>query len=174
VEKDVDVAFAKGGVMVVLTQARKSGQVRRLGFSAHSEAAALAAMDRFDFDSILLPINFATFTQGQFGPTVLARAREKGMSVLALKALARQKWPPHAPERQRYGKCWYQPLTDPREQGLALRFILSQPVTAAIPPGEGELFWRAVEIAAPFVPLAAEEMQQPRTIAAKLDPIFRT
>ena len=43
VEKDVDAVFAKGGAMEVFSAARKSGQIRHLGFSAHSEAAALAS-----------------------------------------------------------------------------------------------------------------------------------
>lgn len=175
VTKDVDAAFSKGGVMEVLAAAKKSGQVRHLGFSAHSMAAALAAIDRYDFDSIMVPINFATFYQGHFGPTALAKARDKGMSVLALKALARQKWPKDAPapERKQYLKCWYQPLTDLHEQELALRFTLSQPVTAAVSPGEEELFWRAVEIAAKFQPLSEEETQQLKTMAAKLDLLFQ-
>ena len=50
---------------------------------------------------------------------------------------------------------------------------LSQPVTAALPPGEEDLFWRAVEIATRFQPLNAEETQQLKTIASKLDPIFQ-
>lgn len=172
VAKDVDVAFGKGGVMEMLIEARKSGQVRHVGFSAHSVAAALTAMDRYDFDSILLPVNFATFHKGNFGPTVLAKAAEKGMSVLALKALARQNWPADAPERKQY-RCWYQPLTDPVEQDLALRFTLSQGVTAAIPPGEESLFWRAVEIASDFRPITPEENDRLRTMAQKLEPVFR-
>ena len=170
---DVDVAFGIGGAMEVLIAAKRSGRARHLGFSAHSVEAALAAMDRYDFDSILLPINFATFYAGNFGPTVLAKAKEKGLSVLALKAMARQKWPDDAPERQQYPKCWYQPLTDPKEQELALRFTLSQPITAALPPGEEALFWRAVEIAGAFKPLTEEETGQVKVMAEKLDPIFR-
>ena len=76
-------------------------------------------------------------------------------------------------KRQQYPKCWYQPLTDPKEQELALRFTLSQPITAALPPGEEALFWRAVEIAAAFKPLTEEETGQVKVMAEKLDPIFR-
>jgi len=173
VAKDVDVAFAKDGVMEVLAEARRSGQVRHVGFSAHSVEAALAALDRYDFDSILLPINFATFFQGHFGPTVLAKAQENGASVLALKALALQKWPNDTPKPHAYPKCWYQPISDPHEQELALRFTLSQPVTAALPTGDEGLFWRAVEIAAKFEPLTAREAEHLRVIASKLDPIFQ-
>ena len=172
ITKDIDVAFGKGGVMEVLHAAKKAGQVRHLGFSAHSIEAAVAALERYDFDSVLLPVNFATFYQGHFGPTVLAKAKEKGVSVLALKALARQQWPQNAPERKLYGKCWYQPLTNPAEQELGLRFTLSQPVVAALPPGEEVLFWRAVEIAMNFLPVTEEETRKLKAMAAELDPVF--
>jgi len=79
VKDDVDVVFAKGGAIEVFLEAEKQGRIRYLGFSAHSEQAALAAMDRYDFDSVLLPINFATFYKGDFGPRVIAAAKSKGM-----------------------------------------------------------------------------------------------
>jgi len=60
----------------------------------------------------------------------------KGASRLALKAMAKQQWPENHPDRKKYEKCWYQPLTDPGQIELALRFTLSQPVTAALPPGK--------------------------------------
>ena len=172
VEEDVDVAFGKGGAMEVFIEAKKSGKVRHLGFSAHSHKAALAAMDRYDFDSILFPINFATFYKGNFGPAVIKRAREKGMAILALKGLARQQWPDDAPLREKYDKCWYQPLTDAEEQRLGLTFTLSQPITAAVPPGVEELFFRAVDIAMKFKPLSGHENEKLKMLAAKLNPIF--
>jgi predicted aldo/keto reductase-like oxidoreductase len=172
VKKDVDAVFASGGVMEVLIALKKAGQLRHLGFSAHSQEAAFAAMDRYDFDSILLPINFASYFHGNFGASVIAKAREKGMSVLALKGLARQNWPGDGPERKKYGKCWYQPLTDPHEQDLALRFTLSQPIVAAIPPGEESLFWRAVDIAADFRPITEQETSELAALAKTLNPVF--
>jgi len=171
-EKDVDAAFARGGAMEVFIEAKKSGRVRHLGFSAHSVEAALVAMDRYDFDSILFPVNFATFYRGNFGPRVISRAQQKGMACLALKALARQKWPGNAPLREKYPKCWYQPVTDPVEAEQALRFTLSQPITAAIPPGEESLFRLAIDLAMKFKPLTPEQNDSLKTLAGDLDPIF--
>jgi len=54
----------------------------------------MAMMDRFDFDTILFPVNFTTWNAGNFGPQVLARAQEKNMGILALKAMAKGPWPP--------------------------------------------------------------------------------
>lgn len=172
VQKDVDAAFAKGGAMETFLEAKKQGRVRYLGFSAHSEEAALAAMDRYDFDSILLPINFATFYKSGFGPRVIEAAKSKGVARLALKALARQQWPKDDPMRKQYPKCWYQPLTDRDEAKLALYFTLSQPITAAIPPGEESLFRMAMELAMGFRPVSQQEKQTLQQMAQSLNPIF--
>lgn len=172
VEKDVDPAFAKGGAMEVLIQARKSGRIRFLGFSAHSTEAAFAAMDRFDFDSVLFPVNFAAWLKGGFGPEILQRAREKGLARLALKAMARQGWAQDDPKRQTYRKCWYEPLANRAEAEVGLRFTLGQPVTAAIPPGEEALFRLALDLANNITPLTQEEETRLFAMAHTLNPIF--
>jgi aryl-alcohol dehydrogenase-like predicted oxidoreductase len=172
VQKDVDTAFAKGGAMEVFIEAKKQGQVRHLGFSAHSEQAALAAMDRYDFDSILFPVNFATFYKGDFGAKVIATAKSKGVAILALKAMARQQWPQNDPLRKEYPKCWYQPLTERQEAQLGLYFTLSQSVTAAIPPGEESLFRMALDLAMDFKPISAQDLGKLKQMAMLLNPIF--
>ena len=172
VQKDVDVAFGKGGAMEAFLEAKKQGRVRYLGFSAHSEEASLAAMDRYDFDSILLPINFATFYKSSFGPRVIEAAKSKGVARLALKALAKQQWPTDDPTRKQYPKCWYQPVTDREQAKLALYFTLSQPITAAIPPGDESLFRMALELAMGFRPVSQQEKQTLQQMAQALNPIF--
>jgi aryl-alcohol dehydrogenase-like predicted oxidoreductase len=172
VQKDVDAAFAKGGAMEAFLEAKKQGQIRYLGFSAHSEEAALAALDRYDFDSILLPLNFAAFYQGGFGLRIMQAAKSKGVARLALKAMAKQKWPKDDPARKQYPKCWYQPLTDRHEAKLALYFTLSQPITAAIPPGEESLFRMALDLAMDFRPISQKETETLRQMAQSLNPVF--
>lgn len=172
VAKDVDIAFGKGGAMEVFLEAKRQGQVRYLGFSAHSEEAALAAMERYDFDSILFPINFATFYEGNFGPRVLEAARSRGVARLALKAMAKQKWPQGDPMRKQYPKCWYQPLTERQEAKLGLYFTLSQSVTAAIPPGDESLFRMAMDLAMGFRPISQKEKETLQQMARSLNPVF--
>ncbi len=172
VENDVDRAFADDGAMQVLLEAKRTGQVRHLGFSAHSVGAAMAAMDRYDFDSALVPINFACWKKGNFGPQIVAKAQETGATVLALKVLVRQRWPEDHPDRKRYPKAWYQPLTDPDEARLGLGWALSQPIAAAIPPGEESLYRLALDLAADFRPITDEEDQQVTALAENMNPLF--
>jgi predicted aldo/keto reductase-like oxidoreductase len=173
VQKDVDTAFAKGGAMEVFIEAKKQGKVRFLGFSAHTVEAAFAAMDRYEFDSILFPVNFACYSRGDFGPQILERASSKGVARLALKAMARQQWPAEDPLKVKYSKCWYQPLTEPHEAELGLRFTLSQPITAALPPGEGELFRFAMDAAMRFTPITEKELEELYALSDQLNPIFK-
>lgn len=173
VAQDIDAVFARGGAMEYLIEAKRSGVVRHLGFSAHSVEAAFAAMDRFAFDSILFPVNFATYYTGNFGPQIMEKAQSKGIARLAIKALARQKWPEQCQERKNYPKSWYQPLTDPHQIELALRFTLSQSITAALPPGDEALFRLALDLAPRFTPVTAAELKELESLASTLDPIFR-
>jgi len=165
VAKDVDVAFAAGGAIEVLDRARREGRVLHVGFSAHDEEAALEAMDRYDFDSVLFPINYACWIRGGFGPSVVEAAREKGLTILALKALARGKWQHGDALRPKYRRCWYRPIIDRRFAGLALRFSLAQAVTAAVSPGEEAMLNLALDLCANLAPPTAAEVAELKALA---------
>ena len=170
--RDVDAIHRPGGAMETFLEARKEGKVRFLGFSAHSVEAALAMMDRFDFDTILFPFNYATWYSGNFGPQVLAKAQEKKMGILALKAMAKGPWPEGA-DRSKYSKCWYEPLVSTEDIRMGLRFTLSHPVTAAVPPGEVELFKIALSLKDDLKPLTESEIKTLKEKAAAGVPLFK-
>lgn len=169
--REVDQALGWRGAMDALLKAKEEGKIKYIGFSAHSTEAALRAMDKFDFDTILFPINYVCYYKGSFGAEVIEKAREKKMGILAIKGLARQPWP-ESGERTHWPKAWYQPITDPEEAYLAFRFTLSQPITAAVPPGDIRLFKRALEIAHSFTPINDEEKRKLIALAKSLEPLF--
>lgn len=168
--EEMETVFAPGGAMEVFIEAREKGLVKHLGFSAHSVEAAFYAMEHFDFDSALFPINFVTFYEGNFGPQIISKAQDHGVARLALKAMAKTHWAPDA--TRDYPHCWYEPITDPHWSELALRFTLSQPITAAVPPGDERLVRWAVEFANRFKPITSEEVQSLQEYAQSLKPIF--
>jgi aryl-alcohol dehydrogenase-like predicted oxidoreductase len=168
---DLETATGPGGALEALVAAREQGLIRHIGFSAHSVEVALELMDRFPFASVLFPINWTEYLNAGFGPQVVEKAVRKGIGRLCLKAMARQKWPEGA-DRQSWPKCWYEPCADPDEAALALRFTLSQPVTAAIPPGEPVLFRIALDTAERFQPLSDAERDELRRRALGLQPFF--
>jgi predicted aldo/keto reductase-like oxidoreductase len=167
--EDVEQAFGPNGAMETFLAAKKAGKARFLGFSAHSAECAEEALKRYDFDSVLFPFNFVCWHHG-FGPKTLELAKSKGAGRLALKAMAKTNWPEGG--ERKWGKCWYQPFDQHDEVELALRFTLSQEITAALPPGEPELFKLALAVAEKFHPLSIEEADQLRETAKSIKPIF--
>jgi len=153
------------------TAAKKAGQIRFIGFSAHSMEAATALMDQFSFDTILYPINYTTWHAGNFGWQAMEKAKNKQMGILALKSMAKGPWATGA--KRTHPKCWYEPLATPEEALLGLRFTLSHPVTAAIPPGDENLFKMALGLAKRFTPLSKEEIAILKVKALAGHPIFR-
>jgi predicted aldo/keto reductase-like oxidoreductase len=167
---EVEKAFAPGGAMDVFIRAREQGKVRFLGFSAHNVEAALLAMKNFDFDTILFPINFNCWNNGDFGPQVYDIAKSKGMGILALKAMALTTL--REGEKKPYKNVWYRPIQDDEIARLALRYTLSKEVTAAIPPGDAVFFWKAVELARDFNPISSAENEKLAKLATGLEPVF--
>jgi len=170
--EDVDTILGPGGAMEAFLEAKKEGKIRYIGFSAHSVEAAMALMNRFDFDTILFPFSYTTWHAGNFGPQVLALAKEKNVGILALKAMAKGPWQQGA-DRTKYPKCWYEPMVTPEDIKLGLRFTLSHPVTSAVPPGEEELFKLAVNLRGELKPLKKKEVEMIKTKAMSGVPLFK-
>ncbi len=133
---ELDTVLGPGGAMETMEAAKKEGKIRYIGFSVHSAETALAAIDRYPFDTVLFPVNWVLFTQAGFGPQILKKAQEKQMGILALKSMAKTVWPADEQKNHPEPKCWYQPAAFPEEASMGLRWTLNHPITAAIPPGD--------------------------------------
>lgn len=167
---DVERIFGPGGAMETFLKAKKEGLIRHIGFSAHSEEAALALMKQYDFDSILFPVNWVNYFTSGFGPKVLDIAKEKDMGILALKAMAVTDLPQD--QENPHPKAWYEPIEEEELAKLAYRFTLSQGTTAAIPPGYMKYFRWAVEAAKDFKAVTPEEVKKLRDRAQGIKPLF--
>lgn len=169
--EQVEEIFAPNGAMETFLEAKREGKIRHIGFSAHSVEAAMLLMDRFDFDTIMFPFSASSWHAGNFGPQVLQYAHEKQMGILALKAMAKGPWPEGTTDR--IPKAWYEPMSDPEQALIGLRFALSHPVTLAIPPGNEDLFKMALNILTDFEPLNADEVEKIKREASQQNPLFR-
>jgi len=167
---DARACFAPGGAMETLIEAKTKGLTRYLGFSSHSVEAALYCFEQFRFDSVLFPLSYPAYYVGNFGPQVIEAAQASGATVLALKAMARGPWPEgsHRP----YPKCWYQPFDAPDDAETALRWALTLPIGAAVPPGDPGLFEVALQIAERFTPMSQAEVSLVSEMAAAQKPLF--
>ena len=169
---DLEQILGPDGAMETFAAARKEGRLRFIGFSAHSVETALAALDRYNFDSILFPINFVLFSQANFGPQVLEKAQQKNMGILALKAMAKTTWNKEEKKSHAHPKCWYHPAGFPEEAALGLRWTLSHAITAAVPPGDEAYFRLAMDVAQEFKPIAGAEEKELLARATAVEPIF--
>lgn len=171
VDKDVKAVFAKGGAMEVILDAKKAGIIRHVGFSAHSPQAALAAMNEYDFDTVMYPISFCTHFGSGFEDEVLKEAKKRNMGIIALKALAKQKWL-NEQDKARYPKCWYEPIDDEPTAKLALSWTQQQGASVILPPGDERLFRLAAKLLPQCKPLTEDELKTLKNTAMNLQPIF--
>jgi predicted aldo/keto reductase-like oxidoreductase len=83
---DLKMIFGRGGAIEALVQARAEGRVRFLGLTGHHDPAILLeAMDRFDFDTVLIALNAADVHRLSFARSVLVEATRRGMGVIGMK-----------------------------------------------------------------------------------------
>ena len=168
---EVNEITGPGGALEFIIEAKEKGLIKYIGFTTHSEKVAIALMDAYDFVSILFPFNWALWFKDDYGPTVLKKAEEKGIGILALKALAKGAW--EKDEKRNWNKCWYAPMDSLDEASLALRFILSFPVTSAVSPSHAELLWLACDIADGFKPISPEEKDVLKKRSKSIDTLLR-
>ncbi len=170
---DLDKVLGPGGAMETFEAAKREGKIRYIGFSVHSVETALAALDRYDFDTVLFPLNWLLVSQANFGLQILQRAREKQMGILCLKSMAKTVWPADQRRNHPEPKCWYQPAAFPDEASLGLRWTLGHPITAALPPGDERYFRLAMDVAQNYQPLEPHEEQVLLSGGKGVEPFFR-
>lgn len=170
--EEVEQLFAQGGAAEFVMKMRDQGKIRYLGFSAHTETAAVALMEKFPFDSVLFPINFVCFAQGNFGPKVVQKANEKDIALLALKTLALRKY--REDDEKKYPNCWYFPNDDPILAQQAFNFTLTEGAVSAVSPGDYRLFKLELELAMNFQEISAANRKKLFEKSAGLEPIFET
>lgn len=136
---DIEQAFAEDGALKVFIDAKKEGLVRYLGITAHSEEIALEALTKYDFDTVMFPVNWALHIGNVLGIRLPEICNEKNTGMIGLKALAHRKWLDG--EVRRYPKSWCKTIYDDDRLGIcALKYALYRGADTLIPPGNFEQF----------------------------------
>jgi len=125
-------AHAPGGALEALQRARDEGLVRFIGVTGHGlriAAMHLRSLQRFDYDSVLLPYNYTLLQDPSYRVDIerlLSLCAERDVAVQTIKSIARRRWlDKRAPGERR--QSWYEPLTDPDAIARAVRHVLAQP-----------------------------------------------
>lgn len=140
---DVRTAFGPGGVMELLADLKKAGVLRKIGFSAHSEYAALEMLKLYDFDTVLFPTNYQLDMGQGFGRKLSALKKEKGFGLLGMKSIIERAW---LDEKERagspYPKSWCKPfgIADKDLRTAAMKYALDMGADVLVPPGNYESF----------------------------------
>lgn len=152
-------------------EAKKQGLVKHVGITSHNPVNIMKALKRFEFDTVLLPVNCVLKAHPQpendYEP-ILALAKEKGLGVIAMKAIAKGPWPN---EKKPY-KTWYQPFDTQREIDEALWFTLSQDVTTATTSSDIRLATMTIEAAERFAPMSEEKQRDLISKVSSFKPLF--
>ena len=146
--EQVEAAFAPGGVMELMRDAKEKGIAARIGFTAHSEDAALRMLELYDFDTVLFPFNWFMHMAHGMGARLIRAAKARNMGVLCMISLIERRWDSDEERRaSRFPKSWCKPIdTDDEPFGMAaMRYALSLGVDTLIPPGNFPSFSFAVE-----------------------------
>jgi predicted aldo/keto reductase-like oxidoreductase len=132
----------------------------------------LEALRRFDFDSLLLPLNFKLWARDDYRrdfQALMEVAAERHVGVMIIKAFAREPWGEDEP---RTYDTWYKPFNTPEMVEHSLRFALSQPVTGIISAGDAELVPLILDAAERYQPMDEEEQAKLVSTAHAYEIIF--
>ena len=169
--EELEIALGPGGAMEAILEARGEGLLRFVGITGHRPTTQAEALRRFDFDTIMFPLNFvlrAHRDERNDWEGLLKLAQEKDVGVMAIKAIAKGPWPT---ETRAY-HTWYEPFDDQGGIDRALWYTLSQEVTAAVTASDVRLMSKSVDAAERFRPLSSEEQAQLVATGSQLRPLF--
>jgi aryl-alcohol dehydrogenase-like predicted oxidoreductase len=123
-----ELACGPGGALEALVDARAEGLVRFIGVTGHGTRVAamhLRSLERFPFDSVLLPYNFILMQSPEYAAEferLVAVCEARGVALQTIKAIARRRWQDTSERRF----SWYEPLRDAGAVRRAVHFVLSR------------------------------------------------
>ena len=124
-----ETALGPGGALEAAIQAREEGLVRFIGVTGHGLTVAAMharALERFDFDAVLLPFSYPMMQNPSYAADfeeLVARCQQRGVAVQTIKAITRAPWG----ERPPTAATWYEPLRDPVAIDHAVHWVLGRP-----------------------------------------------
>jgi aryl-alcohol dehydrogenase-like predicted oxidoreductase len=159
--EELDQVTGSGGALEAIIEAREEGLTRFIGITGHgmeAPAVFLEALRRFDFDTVLFPLNFILFAHPEYrekAEGLLHQCQERNIGVMTIKSIAKGPWG----EQERLHHTWYEPFEAPDTIQRAVNFVLSQKVTGLITAGDTLLLPKVLDACERFMPMSAEERE---------------
>ena len=128
-----------GGALEAMLEARQKGLVRYLGVTGHGSPAPKMhkqSLERFDFDSVLLPYSYWQMHHRRYDVDFAALAelcRQRQVALQTIKSLARRPWDDRPRTHNTY---FYEPLTEQAAIDQAVAWVLGDPQVFLITAGD--------------------------------------
>jgi len=158
-QEDLDAVFAKGGVIDTMIKAKEEGLTRYLGITGHGMQTPrlfLQALKRFDFDTVMFPLNYGLMGQETYRKDALALIEEcnkKDIGRMIIKSVAKGPWS----EKPKTHTTWYEPYSSPAYIQEAVNFVLSQDVTGVCMAGDVTVIPMILQACENFEAMSQEE-----------------
>lgn len=173
-DSEWEAATGPGGALEAAISARQEGLVRFIGITSHTlhaPAIHLKSLERFDFDSVLLPYNYMLMQNPAYAAdfeALLAVCARKNVAVQLIKTVQRRPWG----EQSHFASTWYEPFSDPQAIDLAVRYGLGRPGTFLSTPGDVDLLPKVLEAASRFTKAPPDSDMQRLVQAQAAHPLW--
>ena len=167
-------AMKAGGALEAAVEAREQGLVRFIGVTGHGTAAPrmhMQSLERFPFDSVLMPYNFAMFQNPQYRAdfeALAALCRERGVAVQTIKSIARGQWMEQTPTHD----TWYAPLENQESIDHAVHWALSRPGIFLNTVGDIRLLPKVLDAASRYQAGPSTEQMEQDLTSEQITPLF--
>ncbi len=171
---ELDQITGKGGALESVLDARDEGLLTNIGITGHGLAVPhifLEALNRFDFDTVLFPLNFNLYANPayrQAAQSLLAECARKDVCVMIIKSIAKGPWGDH-PQKN---TTWYEPFDDADWIRKCIHFSLSQPITAICTAADVSLLPIILEACESFEPMGHDAQEECIANASLFEPLF--
>ena len=169
-----DVAMGPGGALEAAVEAREQGLVRFIGVTGHGvviPSMHKRSLERFDFDSVLLPYNYVMMQNPQYAAdfeALMALCQARNVAVQTIKGITRRPWG----EQEHVYSVWYQPLDQPGALDRAVHWVLGRPGIFLNTAGDITLLPRVLEAASRFERRPTDEEMQNTVEELAMEPLF--
>lgn len=169
-----EIALGPGGALEAMIEARQQGLVRFIGITGHGTGIASLhrlALERFDFDSVLLPYNYAMMQNEQYASDfceLIKVCRERRVAVQTIKSLTRSPWG----ERPHTRNTWYEPFEEQADIDIAVSYVLGNQDFFLNSVGDVNLLPRVLNAASRFQIGPTEAQMAEFASRVRLQPLF--
>ena len=169
-----ETALREGGALEAAVEAREEGLVRFIGVTGHGLTVArmhLRSLDRFPFDSVLLPYSYVQMRDERYASDFEALAAvcaERGVAVQTIKSITLAPWD----GREQTAATWYEPLREQADIDLAVHWVLGRPGVFLNTVGDVTLLPKVLDAANRFEARPSAETMDELTARRHLVPLF--